>query len=359
MLSFGKVIFTLSVIILLGLPVYHNVGQALEPNQIAIIANLNSTDSQAIAEYYCQKRGIPASQILSIDMSETESVSRDTYTRGIAPPIRSRLLQPDLKDKIKCLVAVRGVPLKIGPYQPVGEKKKWRDLIIRQLDERFGQLKQLTSDYQNQIKSIDSEPVNVTPQKLKYDLLYEVGGLNAVCRILLHDRLWFDDEKTHAAFDSELSLILWDSYRLSQWQNNILRSSLVKLLTSFQPPANPQPVLMVSRLDGPSRKIALGLIDKALAAEKRVLQGSAYIDARGINHEINKYGSFIYFDESLRRTAQQLKQHTHLKVILDNKAPLFPPQACPRNHDLLRLVQTPSICRFLSIQRRRRRLPHR
>lgn len=53
--------------------------------------------------------------------------------------------------------------------------------------------------------------------------------------------------------------------------------------------------LMVSRLDGPGDRIATGLIDKAMEADKTGLKGIAYIDSRGIIRN-DVYG---HFDQSL------------------------------------------------------------
>ena len=86
---------------------------------------------------------------------------------------------------------------------------------------------------------------------------------------------------------------------------------------------------MVARLDGPTPQIAQGLIDKAITAEKSPLSGTAYIDARGRKKANPNFGSYEFTDESLRKTAQFLRENTNLKVVLDDKETLFAPNSCP------------------------------
>ncbi|MBN1764639.1 MAG: TIGR03790 family protein [Sedimentisphaerales bacterium] len=120
----------------------------LAPDEIALVVNSTSPDSMDVAQYYCQKRAVPADHIISVPMSDRESINRKDYIEKIAPAIRERLGQPDLKDKIKCLITVSGVPLRINSYVPQGQMKEWCDLVIKNLDTYFGELRQLTEDFQ-------------------------------------------------------------------------------------------------------------------------------------------------------------------------------------------------------------------
>lgn len=85
------------------------------------------------------------------------------------------------------------------------------------------------------------------------------------------------------------------------------------------------PVLMVSRLDGPSPQIVRRMIDDALTAEQRGLAGKAYLDARGLK---TKDDLGIY-DQNLRDLASLLRRTTDLQVRLDNRPELFGPRRLP------------------------------
>jgi uncharacterized protein (TIGR03790 family) len=88
---------------------------------------------------------------------------------------------------------------------------------------------------------------------------------------------------------------------------------------------------MVSRLAAPTMAQTLKLIDAAIEVEKTGLTGTVYLDARGMssNPQGDPRGSYAQYDQSLRDLAARLKAHTSLKVVLDDKAELFPPGSCP------------------------------
>src|SRR5262245_58941838 len=56
---------------------------------------------------------------------------------------------------------------------------------------------------------------------------------------------------------------------------------------------------MVSRLDAPTADLALQLVDRAIASEKRGVSGTAYLDARGLPAD-NQSDTYGRYDQSLR-----------------------------------------------------------
>ena len=100
-------------------------------------------------------------------------------------------------------------------------------------------------------------------------------------------------KETGASVDSELSMVMFDDYELYRWQSN-------KLKKTFRPPDTK--TLMVSRLDGPGVEIVLGLVDKAVSAEKNGLKGKAYFDCRYSNPD-SAEPSFAEYDSSIHDAA--------------------------------------------------------
>jgi uncharacterized protein (TIGR03790 family) len=439
--------FLMICVVLVGLGFCGQV-MGLGPEEIALVVNSASSDSREIAQYYCLKRGVPESHIIGFEMPISEDVPRQMYEEQIAPRIRSRLSESDMKGKIKCLVTVYRVPLKIGPVVPTGLPGQKRELLIRLLDERFGQLQQFTTDLEELVQpdknsttpksepkkfELDREPVNrsknsasmfkkaeqafqaaqaqmskeseqqslagqsrvhkfgelaeqwfglqgriaglteqikrtgniplkaslqgqldqaqaelgqkaeqikTTPEDITgweryYELIYEVGGLKTLCdpRVLPAQRSGIGDDNTTSSFDSELSLVLWEEpYPLGMHLPNMLRVHTNDSLEKTGPTNGSEqkyPTIMVSRLDGVDKDIAKGLIDKAIAAEKVILRGHAYLDARGMHKEAAQFGSYEFFDEKVRKLAEVLKEETTLEIVLDDKPELFGVGACP------------------------------
>jgi uncharacterized protein (TIGR03790 family) len=87
--------------------------------------------------------------------------------------------------------------------------------------------------------------------------------------------------------------------------------------------------MMVARLDGPTRAIAQGLVDKAMAAEAVVLRGKAYFDTRGRRDAVGQHGSYGWYDEGIRQAAEMVREKTALEVVVDDKEELFGAGACP------------------------------
>jgi uncharacterized protein (TIGR03790 family) len=298
--TFQKISFMVSVIILLFL-VYCQTSSALEPNEILIIANHDIPESMQIAQYYCKQRQVPQDNILALFLGTSlkDTINRENYEKQLAEPIRKEFLKRKLSGKIKCLLTVYGVPIKVGP----------RGVLKEQTDT----LKALQELIDTQKKKVDEFKqygmTNTTDYKVSNQRLTELRSAA--------DRI--NGRETHASVDSELSMVLFNSYELYRWQSNPLHKDFNDHLNLRSM------ILMVSRLDGPSVTITKSLVDKAISAEKMGLKGTAYIDSRGIrgNSEYAKY------DQSLRELAIFTRSKTEIPVVEEQTAKLFEPNSCP------------------------------
>ena len=137
-----------------------------------------------------------------------------------------------------------------------------------------------------------------------------------------------EGKETHAAVDSELSLLWCEDYPLYRWVPNPM-CWRVRHSPEFAPMVEAdrldRPIVMVARLDAPTPQIVRRMIDDAIAIEEKGLTGTIYIDARGMKAADSGYGQY---DEDLRRTADLLKK-TSLPVVLDNTPELFGAGKCP------------------------------
>jgi uncharacterized protein (TIGR03790 family) len=173
------------------------------------------------------------------------------------------------------------------------------------------------------LQAILSLPATVDRDVRVLRLVQNVQGRLGAVQWIDGEREVLEKNETYASFDSELSLVYWSDYPLHRWQPNLLHyenRSLARRST-----------LMVSRLAAPTMAQTLKLIDAAIEVEKTGLTGTVYLDARGMssNPQGDPRGSYAQYDQSLRDLAARLKAHTSLKVVLDDKAELFPPGSCP------------------------------
>lgn len=206
-----------------------------------ILVNDDFRDSAALAEEYCQLRGVSRDHILSLRAGVTEEISRANYEHFIRRPFFEQaqkrgwmLIEDDAEGKprlvrndIWILLLMRGMPLRIGGTQ-----------LARNLN-------------------------------------------NA-------DRV---RQGTDAALDSELACLPLLDYAIEGAIENSFHRQPVSFNADWA-----RRLILVTRIDGPEVEDARRLMRDAAAVEPFGLAGRAYIDARGLTK-----GGYAMGDEWLRR----------------------------------------------------------
>ena len=90
---------------------------ALQPDEIALVANSNVPDGIKLAQFYAQQRHIPDNRILVLDLPKADQMPCRQYEDQVVPQVRDFIHSAQLEGKLKCLVTFYGVPLRIelGP----------------------------------------------------------------------------------------------------------------------------------------------------------------------------------------------------------------------------------------------------
>jgi uncharacterized protein (TIGR03790 family) len=95
---------------------------AQKPENVLVVVNAKSPQSKQIANYYMNKRAIPATNRCMISTSPVEEIDRHTYDSQIGSAVQSCLTSKKLTEKILYIVTTLGVPLKIaGTGGPQGD----------------------------------------------------------------------------------------------------------------------------------------------------------------------------------------------------------------------------------------------
>jgi uncharacterized protein (TIGR03790 family) len=299
---------------------------ALEPVNVFLLANKNLPPSQEVAEHYCAKRGVPKENIVSLDLPVREDISRKDYDEKLAGPLREALKEK--KEQAKVLLAVYGVPLRVGSPEPTEEERAELAKLDAELAVSKSEIERLEklipiAEVEHKEKNTDATKDALASRKQELDTAKRNQRRQQRQRDQIAQSGRFD---SRAAVDSELMLLWWDKYELRGWVNNPLY---------WQEPENVRTsaakALLACRLDGPTPEIAKRLVDDALEAEKEGLQGKVYVDARGIGYDPKGDAGFGYggYDQSMRDMAALLKDEAKLDVILDDKGELFAADSCP------------------------------
>ncbi len=106
-----------------------SLSAAISPDSVAVLYNSKLPESKKLAEIYRELRGIPADNLIALELPIAADISRDDYEKKIAGPLRAEFekrnwwkRQKDrtgmvgpVENKIRVLVTMRGVPLRIQP----------------------------------------------------------------------------------------------------------------------------------------------------------------------------------------------------------------------------------------------------
>ena len=222
---------------------------------VAVVYNSKSSDSKSVADHYAKIRNVPANNLIGLPLSDNHTISRNEFTKTLEKPLTEILAKKNLLD---------------------GNKGTIRYLLLC-----WGVPFRVDKD--NTIKPPPSMP---TPL-----------------------------QRNEASVDSELAL-------LPQIQKRIERTGIISnpIFSTSQPesisPKNG--LIMVARLDGPSHQLAMSLVDRAVAAEKKGLWGRAYIDLRGI-----KTGALKAGEDRLRQVSEIISR-SGFSTVIDNNPGTIP-----------------------------------
>ncbi|BBO82229.1 hypothetical protein DSCO28_27950 [Desulfosarcina ovata subsp. sediminis] len=276
--------------------------QALQPEEILILANRRFDKGVALARYYARRRGIPKENRLLLDLPENEVCTRDDYNRRVAAPVRAYLKAVKPPRRIRCLVLMIGMPLKVAPSESA------RQEIEKALNARESALKARMDQPDHGDAGVGTD-----------DLARELA---AVRQRLSEEKVRRDQR---ASLDSELSVVLAPELPLGGWIEN----PFYVPFRNRTPAVPKKEVLMVARLDGPNATSVKRIIDDAIRVESIGLRGIAYFDARWPMGPDPGKSAYRQYDRAIHQTARQIERAGRMPVVVDDTQALFQHGQCP------------------------------
>lgn len=214
-----------------------------DPLRTVIVANSTNEKSLEVARYYAEKRGIPEANILTIEVpGDKQVLTWQEYVRMIHNPLLSKLIE----------------------QQWIQAQPRWaQDHVGRNLYNIRGH--------------------NIAYLVTVFGVPLKVSSFQDRIKGMVNEQISKHIQTDAAAVDSELSILLLGGLEPFGPQRNPLYQQLT-------PPAELEKVIIrVGRLDGATPESAKALVDRALEGEKNPLWGRAYIDAKGIHEEGNRW----------------------------------------------------------------------
>lgn len=276
---------------------------ALAPKELLIIANTATSESTSLARYYMKRRAVPDENLLQVNTSKREDLSREDYDKEIALPVRNYLSKHDPEGKkFSCIVLMYGIPLRILPTPMTGEEKT-----------RLAKLRKRSGEVEKRRKTLGKGD-----EQQDKELREEEGRLQRQIQET-------DKSQDGASVDSELALVMEKQYKLRGWLAN-------RLFLGFRGKKvddMPQRVILVSRLDGPKEAVVRRIIDDSIEAERDGLKGTAYFDARWPEKGDKDLSAYALYDRAIHNTARILQKSNIMPVVLDEREELFQPGKAP------------------------------
>jgi len=280
-----------------------SVTMALSPEDLLVVTNRAVAESAQLARYYMSARRVPLANLIELDTSKGDEVTREDYEKEIASPVRHFLRENDPEgERFKCILLMYGLPLRVGPPAMTGEERK----LLLELQERKAELEREIraggKQDEKAIKRLRDEQGEIGKK------IEQVGKLSTV-----------------ASVDSEIALVMEGHYPLEGW---VLNRYFVGFRERDLGNA-PRRVLLVSRLDGPTETVVRRIIDDSIWAEKRGLSGRAYFDARWTDKENQGPSPYHAYDRAIHNAATIVTKSKKLPVVLDERERLFQPGEAP------------------------------
>jgi uncharacterized protein (TIGR03790 family) len=249
MLSLKKqYVLKFAILVISCLPAGPAWGQAPNPGpaSVVVVANSAMEGSLQVARAYMERRQIPEKNLIVLETLTEERINRQSYLSTIHNPLLKALVERDLvnaltgkeddlgrttvsvfSNKVRYLVLCYGVPSRVVGPNPA----EANDITL----------------IRRQFKGTQASLVQT----------FQAGRMS----------------KTEASVDGELSLLLIRDVPLRGFFPNPLYGQADQEIA--------KDILRVTRLDGPSPKAVIRMLDKALAGERNGLKGRAYVDEDG------------------------------------------------------------------------------
>ena len=108
---------------------------ALSPRELIVVYNRNLTESRAVASYYAEKRQVPPENLVGVELSTSEDMSRQEFDEKLTPPVRALVEKFKAQGNSPAILLVYGIPLRVGPAPGTKADQAFKELATQKLNE--------------------------------------------------------------------------------------------------------------------------------------------------------------------------------------------------------------------------------
>lgn len=115
---------------LLGLPLLgilcpFPIAAFVSPEQVAVLVNRQSPESVELAKYYMERRSIPLTNRVDLDLPTIDTISREVCEQDVLTHVRETIVKKRLPSTIKVLVTIYGMPLRVRAPKLTTQEEEW------------------------------------------------------------------------------------------------------------------------------------------------------------------------------------------------------------------------------------------
>ena len=155
---------------------------ALSAHDLIVVYNRNVPDSQAVAAYYAEKRQVPPENLVGVEVSATEDMSRKEFDEKLTPLVKARVDSLKSQGKIPAILLVYGIPLRVGAAPATKADQALKELAAQKLNEYQKQVLELAMRLDQltpALPALPGKPVWSEPAK---KLTYPPGQILAMAQ---------------------------------------------------------------------------------------------------------------------------------------------------------------------------------
>ncbi len=134
-LLFMKYFYTIFIFIIAMTAVAVRPAYALLSTDLLVVYNQNMPESKEVAQYYALKREVPVSNLVGVDVPESENISRADYETNMIPQVRSVVKKRMLIGHNPAILLVYGIPLRIESTSKEKLYKEYEGLVYDKVRE--------------------------------------------------------------------------------------------------------------------------------------------------------------------------------------------------------------------------------
>ncbi|MFA4903715.1 MAG: TIGR03790 family protein [Desulfobaccales bacterium] len=116
---------------------------ALSAQDLIVVYNRNVPDSQAVAAYYAEKRQVPPDNLVGVEVSSTEDMSRKEFDEKLTPPVRTLVNKLKTQGRTPAILLAYGIPLRVGAAPATKADQALGELATQKLNEYQKQVMEL------------------------------------------------------------------------------------------------------------------------------------------------------------------------------------------------------------------------